>query len=61
MKRKSIYILPLTGMIGNWLTLMIATPTAFGIRYIYILVIAVPLLLVYPWLTETQREKGRNT
>lgn len=61
MKRRSIYILPLTGMIGNWLTLMIATPTAFGIRYIYILVIAVPLLLVYPWLTETQREKERNT
>lgn len=61
MKRKSIYILPLAGMIGNWLTLMIATPTAFGIRYIYILVIAVPLLLAYPWLALRQQEKERNT
>ena len=54
MKRKSLYILPLIGMIGNWLTLMIATPTAFGIRYIYILVIAAPLLLAYPWLARRQ-------
>lgn len=60
MKRKALYILPLTGMIGNWLTLMIATPTAFGIRYIYILVIAVPLLLVYPWLAGRQKEKERE-
>ena len=60
MKRKSLYILPLTGMIGNWLTLMIATPTAFGIRYIYILVIAVPLLLAYPWLAGRQKEKERE-
>ena len=61
MKRRSIYILPLTGMIGNWLTLMIATPTAFGIRYIYILVIAFPLLLVYPRIALKQQEKERNT
>lgn len=61
MKRRTICILPLTGMIGNWLTLMIATPTAFGIRYIYILVIAAPLLLVYPWLAGTLPEKERST
>lgn len=51
-KRKSLYILPLAGMIGNWLTLMVATPTAFGVRYIYILVIGLPLLLAYPGLLE---------
>lgn len=51
-KRKSLYILPLAGMIGNWLTLMVATPTAFGVRYVYILVIGLPLLLAYPGLLD---------
>lgn len=58
-KKRLIYILPLIGMIGNWLTLMVATPTAFGIRYIYILVIGLPLLLAYPWLLNRESNADR--
>lgn len=50
MRKKSVYIIPLLVMAGNWLTLMVATPTAFGVRYIYLLVIGLPLVLLYPWL-----------
>lgn len=50
MKKQSIYMFPLLVMAGNWLTLMVATPTAFGIRYMYVSVIGFPLLLIYPWL-----------
>ena len=48
MRKKSVYIIPLLVMAGNWLTLMVATPTAFGVRYIYLLVIGLPLVLLYP-------------
>ena len=50
MKRRGNYVIPLLGMIGNWMTLMVATPTAFGVRYIFVCVIGLPLLIVYPWL-----------
>ena len=51
-RKKSVYLIPLLVMIGNWVTLMIATPTAFGLRYIYIFMIGLPLLLTYPWLLD---------
>lgn len=55
MRKKSIYILPLLVMTGTWLTLMLATPTAFGVRYIYVFVIGLPLLLSYQWLIVKQK------
>lgn len=51
-KRKEMYIIPMSVMIGNWLTLMIGTPSSFGLRYIYILMIGLPLLCCYPWIQE---------
>lgn len=48
--KKTEYILPLAPLIGNWGTLMIATPTAFGLRYIWINVLAFPLAILYPFL-----------
>lgn len=55
-KKRPAYIFPLLVMIGNWLTLMIATPTAFGVRYIFVCVLGLPLLIVYPWLVPKQPE-----
>lgn len=55
-RKKGRYILPLLAMIGNWLTLMVATPTAFGLRYILVMMLGLPLLVMYPWLVE----KGKN-
>lgn len=56
MKKRGNYIIPLLGMIGNWLTLMVATPTAFGVRYIFVCVIGLPLLAAYPWLMPGREE-----
>lgn len=54
-KRQSVYIIPLLVMIGNWMTLMVATPTAFGVRYIYVCVLGLPLLLVYQWIVPLRK------
>lgn len=59
-KRKSRYILPLLIMVGNWLTLMIATPTAFGLRYIFIMMLGVPLLVFYPLLLPPSEEEATS-
>lgn len=62
MKRQSGYIVPLLIMIGNWMTLMVATPTAFGVRYIYVCVLGLPLLLIYPWLVPGRgKDKPENS
>lgn len=59
MRKKSIYMIPLLVLAGNWITLMAASPTAFGVRYIYVLVIGLPLMLLYPWLLRGgSREAG---
>ncbi|MBU3877064.1 hypothetical protein HGO97_014735 [Faecalicatena sp. AGMB00832] len=60
MKKRGNYIIPLLGMVGNWLTLMVATPTAFGVRYIFVCVIGLPLLMVYPWLIPGRKEDGQK-
>ncbi|HJF40617.1 MAG TPA: hypothetical protein K8V91_06805 [[Clostridium] spiroforme] len=59
MKKKSIYILSLLVMAGNWITLLVATPIAFGIRYLFVCVIGLPILLAYSWLVggRTDNEK----
>ena len=41
-------VLPYIPVIGLWLTIMIATPVAFSLRYVYILVLLIPLLFVLP-------------
>ena len=59
MRKKSIYMIPLLVLAGNWITLMAASPTAFGVRYIYVLVIGLPLTVLYPWLLRcSSREAG---
>lgn len=60
MKKKSIYIIPLLAMAGNWITLLVATPIAFGIRYLFVCVIGLPILLLYPWLIQGQMNLGRR-
>ena len=40
------YIPPL----ANWLTILLATPVAFSLRYVYILALALPMLLCLPVL-----------
>ncbi len=37
-------------LIATWITIMIATPLAFSLRYVYILVLALPLSILIPFL-----------
>ena len=59
-KRKYKYVTMLLPMLGNWGTLMIATPTAFGLRYIWINVIALPLMLLIPFILARNDQKQSN-
>lgn len=47
-KRRAAYVLlpPLL----NWLTYLVATPAAFGLRYVFILLLSVPLMIVLPFI-----------
>ncbi|MPN48005.1 hypothetical protein SDC9_195609 [bioreactor metagenome] len=46
-KRRDLFYAP---SLFLWLSVMIATPVAFSFRYVYVLAILFPLMLVYPFL-----------
>ena len=48
--RRNKNLLILLPALLNWLTLMVATPIAFTLRYVYILVLIIPLTIVVPIL-----------
>ena len=43
--------------LATWLTIMIAVPVAFGLRYVYILVLMVPLSLIIPFFKVEEYKK----
>ena len=49
-KQRFKALLPAMPTIGLWLTIMIATPVASSLRYVYVLVLLTPLLVVFPAL-----------
>ena len=42
----------------TWGTIVLATPIAFSLRYVYILVLMIPLDFVIPFLQKNNNEKG---
>lgn len=46
--------------IANWLTIMIATPLAFSLRYVYILVLGLPIAFYIPFLGNSNKSKLLN-
>jgi hypothetical protein len=52
--KKLRYIVPLLPLTGTWLTMMVATPTAFGLRYVFVYVLALPLALIYMWMVKIE-------
>ena len=46
-KKRALFFAP---SLFLWLSVMIATPVAFSFRYVYVLAILFPLMLVYPFL-----------
>lgn len=54
--KKSKYILTLLPCIIGWSTIMIATPVAFSLRYVFMLAYALPLMIILPFMNK--REEG---
>ena len=46
--KKTVVLLPCFGV---WLSIMIATPVAFSLRYVFILAVSLPLLFILPLLS----------
>lgn len=45
--------------LATWITIMIAVPVAFGLRYVYILVLMIPLSLIVPFL-KPERSQAKS-
>jgi hypothetical protein len=41
----------------NWATVMIATPVAFSLRYVYIFALGLPFFLAIPFMTSTAKSQ----
>lgn len=54
------YILVLLPCIIGWVSIMIATPVAFSLRYVFMLAYALPLMIMLPMLVKNQKEEGEN-
>lgn len=48
---------PFALLLGIWITIMIATPIAFSLRYVYIFVLAIPLVIVAPLILDDEKGK----
>ena len=45
----------------NWATVMIATPVAYSLRYVYIFAIGLPLFLALPLMEASRNRKNRES
>lgn len=64
-RKKYMNLLIYAPMIATWITIMIAVPVAFALRYVYIFVLALPLSIIIPFLNvketgETKLLKEKN-
>ena len=59
-RKRYINLLIYAPMIATWITIMIAVPVAFALRYVYIFVLALPLSIIIPFLNvkETEETEG---
>lgn len=55
--RKNAFIIPLFSLYSVWLTLMVGTPVAYGLRYLWVYALFVPIFIMYPKLVNTSNEK----
>lgn len=56
MKRRGGAWLMYIPALANWACIMIATPAAYGMRYVYIFPLALPLLLLAPFFAERNEQ-----
>ena len=54
--RKSKYIFTFLPGILTWITIMISTPVAFSLRYVFIFAYTLPIMLAIPFIVKAQEE-----
>ena len=59
-RKKYINLLIYCPIIATWLTIMIAVPVAFSLRYVYILVLALPLSIIIPFLDTKELDESNK-
>ena len=53
-QRKQIYIIVLTPCILSILSILIATPVAFSLRYVFMLAYCLPVFILLPYMTKNE-------
>lgn len=56
LRRKERFVLALAPLIALWASVMIATPVAFSLRYVFAFAICLPGILLLPFLRDTAEE-----
>lgn len=57
MNKKQKYLLVLLPCMISWLSIMVATPVAFSLRYVFMMVYALPLIIMLPFITKKDDNK----
>lgn len=58
-RKKYVNLLIYCPIIATWLTIMVAVPVAFALRYVYILVLALPMSIIIPFLDVKETEETK--
>lgn len=56
-QKNTKYIISLLPGILTWITIMISTPVAFSLRYVFVLVYALPVMIAIPYITQKSRKE----
>ena len=60
MNKKQKYLFVLLPCMISWLSIMVATPVAFSLRYVFMMVYALPLIIMLPFITKKMTIKFYN-
>lgn len=57
MNKKQKYLFVLLPCMISWLSIMVATPVAFSLRYVFMMAYALPLIIMLPFITKKDDNK----
>lgn len=56
-QKNTKYIISLLPGILTWISIMISTPVAFSLRYVFVLVYALPIMIMIPFIANTYKKE----
>ena len=54
--KKQKYIYVLMPCLISWISIMVATPVAFSLRYVFMMVYSLPLIVMLPFMTKNKEK-----